>query len=136
MTNDLNEQRCRCRHSARRHTVIVHAATDTVLAHGSCTQPDCPCYAFVARPTPWRVRRDPVDPYFIALLGPWYVESPRGVEVYRTHSQRTAHELARSFAAVDELLARVNRLEGTTYGDHPALRTSARKLVAVQGGAE
>lgn len=59
----------------------------------------------------WRVRRDPIDAETIPIAGPWAVTSPRGVEAYRAWSQRTALELALSMAAIDDLLARVARLE-------------------------
>jgi hypothetical protein len=68
----------------------------------------------------WRVRRDGADPT------PWRITSPRGVEMYSTDSHRSAATLAHTFASVDELLARVYRLERQTFGGHPALRASAR----------
>lgn len=59
----------------------------------------------------WRVRRDPADELVLAIPGPWRVESPRGVEVHRVPSQRQAFELACSMAAIEDMLARVARLE-------------------------
>jgi hypothetical protein len=79
------------------------------------------------RPPLWRVRREPVDAVTMPITGPWRVISPRGVEVLRTHRHRPALELAHSLAAIEEMLARVNRLERASWGDHPALKASARK---------
>lgn len=129
--------RCRCGHSNSRHVAIVDTHTSTALSHGSCGQLGCRCSGFSLAPVPWSVRRDSVHALTaIASAGPWRVTSPRGVEVFRAPSQRTALELALSLAGVDELLARVNRLEQQQWGNHPALRTSARKSPAlVEAGA-
>lgn len=96
VTETETDQRCRCRHRAAKHETVCRA---------------CGCKRFEPRPPAWRVRRDPVGLAAITLAGPWRVESPRGVEVYRAPCHRTAFELACSLAAVDDLLARVSRLE-------------------------
>ena len=103
---------CRCHHSAARHEALCRA---------------CGCKRFTPRPAPWLVRREDINAVTMPITGPWRVISPRGVEVFTTHSQRSAAQLAASLAGVDELLARVNRLEGSVFGHHPALSTSARR---------
>lgn len=50
------------------------------------------------------------------------VKSPRGAEIFTSRNQSAAMTVARSFANIDELLARVNRLEHKAFGQHPALR--------------
>ncbi|OHU48126.1 hypothetical protein [Mycobacteroides chelonae] len=82
----------------------------------------------------WEVRLDPASRrcafavYGAGRLtyvgGPrrWNVKSPRGVQVFTTHDPAAAMELARAMASIDELLARVNRIERTLWGNHPALR--------------
>jgi hypothetical protein len=55
----------------------------------------------------------------------WIVKSPRGVVVFRSESRTAALQIARSMAYIDELLARVNRLERHTFGAHPALKARA-----------
>lgn len=100
--------------------------------------------------TRWQVRIDPntrrrgigwFDDKFAFIGGPlqWNVKSPRGVQVFRTCDSVAAMNLARSMASIDELLARVNRLERTVFGNHPALRAPARKgfkivVAAAEGG--
>jgi hypothetical protein len=93
-----------------------------------CTR--CPCDRFHARPAPWRVCRDSVYALSVALAGPWCVVSPRGVEMYRAWTQPEAAELGRAMASIDELLARVHRLESNMFGGHPALAASARRAPA------
>ncbi|MDO3245242.1 hypothetical protein [Mycobacteroides abscessus] len=82
----------------------------------------------------WEVRLDPASRRCAFAVygagrvtyvgGPrrWNVKSPRGVQVFTTHDPVAAMELARAMANIDELLARVNRIEHGLWGNHPALR--------------
>lgn len=82
----------------------------------------------------WEVRLDPASRRCAFAVygagrtayigGPrrWNVKSPRGVKVYTTHDPVAAMDLARAMASIDELLARVNRIEHSLWGNHPALR--------------
>ncbi|BAX98882.1 hypothetical protein MSTE_03582 [Mycobacteroides stephanolepidis] len=81
----------------------------------------------------WEVRIDPATrrtsfgwfdgkPAYTGGPPRWSVKSPRGVQVFNTHDPVAAMELARSMASIDELLARVNRVEHSLWGNHPALR--------------
>lgn len=85
------------------------------------------------QPPRWRVECPTRQPEIVdGLMLPdpawsWSVRSPRGTVVFQTRDRRAALHIGRSMAAIDEMLARVNRLEKATYGDHPALRTSAQK---------
>lgn len=60
------------------------------------------------RPTRWRVVRDDVHAPTFAIMGPWRVVSPRGVEVHRTWFHAAAVQWAHSMAGIDGLLGRVN----------------------------
>jgi hypothetical protein len=127
--------RCRCRHSLDAHPpprtpaeVGLLAIPEDAFTSPPCTR--CPCDRFHARPAPWRVCRDSVYALSVALAGPWCVVSPRGVEMYRAWTQPEAAELGRAMASIDELLARVHRLESNMFGGHPALAASARRAPA------
>ncbi|CPR89972.1 Uncharacterised protein [Mycobacteroides abscessus] len=50
------------------------------------------------------------------------VKSPRGQETFSSTRQGDAMSVALSMASIDELLARVNRIEHGLWGNHPALR--------------
>jgi hypothetical protein len=85
------------------------------------------------KPPKWRVECPPKtwpDDKIITLeeaanYSSWIVKSPRGVVVFRSESRTAALQIARSMAYIDELLARVNRLESHTFGNHPALKARA-----------
>lgn len=83
----------------------------------------------------WEVRIDPAtrrtsfgwfDGKHAYTGGPprWNVKSPRGVQVFTTPDPVAAMDLAHAMASIDELLARVCRLERNVFGQHPALRAS------------
>ncbi|MDO3312373.1 Uncharacterised protein [Mycobacteroides abscessus subsp. abscessus] len=81
----------------------------------------------------WEVRIDPTTRRraFAGVQGAhiggpphWNVKSPRGVQVFTTPDPVVAMDLAHAMASIDELLARVYRLERNVFGQHPALRAS------------
>ncbi|WP_016895893.1 hypothetical protein [Mycobacteroides abscessus] len=73
-------------------------------------------------PDQWSARVPTVVEAYLADHTRFVVKSPRGAEIFTTRNQSAAMTVARSLASVDELLARVNRLEHTAFGQHPALR--------------
>lgn len=93
------------------------------------------------KPPRWRVEcpgPKPPNYGFLSLIQaecerPWVVRSPRGVVRFRTSDRAAALQIGRSMAAIDELLARVARLERGVFGDHPALKASAQARNPVNG---
>ncbi|MBN7468644.1 hypothetical protein ACDI89_18005 [Mycobacteroides abscessus] len=73
-------------------------------------------------PDQWLARVPTVVEAYLADHTRFVVKSPRGAEIFTSRNQSAAMTVARSLASVDELLARVNRLEHTAFGQHPALR--------------
>lgn len=116
----VGDHLCRCRHKA-----IDHESPLTDPRAVGCLKCDR-CSGFSPRPAPWLVRREPIDAATMPVTGPWQVISPRGVVLVSAARQRPAAELAHSFAAIEEMLARVRRLERAVLADHPALKASAR----------
>lgn len=93
-------------------------------------------------PPRWRVEcptkadftgRDVVGLNEVEEAHSWTVVSPLGVKVWRSRDRAAAIQVATSLAAVDELLARIRRLERATFGNHPALNASARATNPVNG---
>lgn len=128
------EPRCTCTHR-RDHHVTVLAQVDGEIGQvpTHCNHPGCLCQEYRERRL-WTVRRDEVHAFSVAIHGPWRVIAPSGAEVHRSWSHRTALELANRYAALDELLARVHRLERNTFGAHPALRAPASSTPGYGGG--
>jgi hypothetical protein len=126
---DRRLMRCRCRHS-----IYAHPARFEEWGTNASTAPcqRCDCTRFQSRPAPWRVIYRPFTDGDVALLmlWPWLIESPRGARVYSLADRASALNLARSMAGLDELLARVQRLEHHSFGRHPALAASARRAPA------
>lgn len=73
-------------------------------------------------PDQWSARIPTVVESYLADHTRFVVKSPRGTEVFTSRNQSAAMTVARGLASIDELLARVNRLEHKAFGQHPALR--------------
>lgn len=81
------------------------------------------------RPPRWRVecpRKLDLTGQTIALTElyehhRWTVRSPRGVVVFRTPGRDAAIQIAQSMASIDQLLERVDRLEGAIVAAIPGI---------------
>ncbi|WP_061000139.1 hypothetical protein [Mycolicibacterium mucogenicum] len=147
---DRRTMRCRCGHSLNAHQPppTPDLARQLPEPRDAFRLPPClrcDCQRYQSRPAVWRVTQAPRDPVQIAAWGwmrqesmrPEYVvTSPRGTEVARSHSLTAAFNAAQQMAALDQLLARVNRIERAT-GWHPSLGTpppDSAATMAPQGG--
>lgn len=124
MKIDPFEECRRCGHNRAVHTEVCHSC-------GTCRR------FLTPRPPSWRVEcpgPKPINHGFLTLVGDrpkreWTVRSPAGVAVFRVNDRAAALQIGRSMAAIDEMLARITRLERNAFGNHPALKAPAAQHI-------
>lgn len=112
---------CTCLHGWDAHASDERAYFDvnnpTASGHaGHCTK--CRCGKFADR-VAWRIRQD--EP------SSWAVVSPSGQRMWSAPSSAAAHQVAHSMASIDEMMARIARMEARLFGDDPRIRPPARR---------
>lgn len=120
------ERLCTCKHRYSGHDTDPRYRFDadnpTASPHaGGCTR--CRCPKFVDR-VAWRIEYEPCAGLFPAR---WRVVSPSGRRLWSCPGPTAAYQIAHSMAALDELMARVARLEGDAFGSDPRLQLPARR---------
>lgn len=147
---DRRTMRCRCGHSLNAHQPppTPDLARQLPEPRDAFRLPPClrcDCQRYQSRPGVWRVTLlRPVTVEF--HLGPWtiwaplwVVTSPRGNEVCRMADRVAALNVARQLAAIDRMLARVNRINPDITGWHPSHGTPPpmphpHRLTVLDGG--